>query len=46
MKSPKRGMKKQTIEVILLSEEKRPQNRIKKVDVKGTNCFSIFTVFR
>ena len=46
MKRPKLGMKKQTIEMILLSEENNPHNRIKNVDVKGTNCFSVFTVLR
>ena len=46
LKSPKLGMKKQTIEVILLREEKSPQSRMKNVEVKGTNCFSVFTVFR
>ena len=39
-------MKKQTIEIILLIEENNPHNRMKKVDVKGTNCFSDFTAFR
>ena len=39
-------MKKQTIEIILLSVENSPQSRMKKVDVKGTNCFSVFTVLR
>ena len=46
LKSPKLGMKKQTIEVILLREEKSPQSRMKNVEVKGTNCFSVFTVLR
>ena len=40
LKSPKLGMKKQTIERILLKEENRPQTRIIIVDVNGTNCFS------
>ena len=39
-------MKKQTIEIILLSEEKNPQSRMKNVDVKGTNCFSVLIVLR
>ena len=46
LKRPKLGMKKQTIDIILLSEEKSPQSRMKKVEVKGTNCFSVFTVLR
>ena len=46
LKRPKLGMKKQTIEVILLREEKSPQSRMKNVEVKGTNCFSVFTVLR
>ena len=46
LKRPKLGMKKQTIEVILLRAEKSPQSRMKNVEVKGTNCFSVFTVFR
>ena len=44
LKRPKLGIKKQTIEVILLREEKSPQSRMKNVEVKGTNCFSVFTV--
>lgn len=39
-------MKKQTSAIILLSEENNPQSRMKNVDVKGTNCFSVFTVLR
>ena len=39
-------MKKQTREVMLLREEKSHQSRIENVEVKGTNCFSVFTVFR
>ena len=46
LKSPKLGMKKQTMEVILLREEKSPQSRMKNVELKGTNCFSVFTVLR
>ncbi len=46
LKSPKPGMKKQTMEIILLIVEKNPQSRMKNVDVKGTNCFSVFTVLR
>ena len=43
---PRLGMKIQTIERILLIVEKRPQRRITIVEVKGTNCFSTFTVLR
>ena len=39
-------MKKQTIEIILLIEENNPQRRMKNVDVKGTNCFSVFIVLK
>ena len=46
LKSPKHGMKQHTNEIILLNTENNPQSRIKKVDVKGTNCFSVFTVLR
>ena len=46
LNKPSEGVKKITIDKILLIEAKKPQDRIRKVDVNGTNCFSVWIVFR